>query len=79
MSIYAKIGDSLQQIGGYCPDGFIVMQAERPGTEYVAKEDGTWIKITTVVDNETVEPILLALAEAVASQEERLSKLEGGK
>lgn len=79
MNIYAKVGESFQQIGGECPKGFIVMQSERPDAEHIAKEDGTWIKVTTVVDNETVDPILLALAEAVASQEERLSKLEGGK
>ena len=77
--VYAKVGDSFQQIGGECPDGFIIMQSERPDAEYVAKEDGTWIKSTTIVDNETVDPILLALAEAVASQEERLAKIEGGK
>ena len=77
--VYAIAGQSFQQIGGECPKGFIEMQLERPDAEYVAKEDGTWIKTTTIVDNETVDPILLALAEAVASQEERLAKIEGGK
>lgn len=78
-NVYAKVGYSFQQIGGECPDGYIEMQSERPDAEYVAKEDGTWIKPTTIVDNETVDQTLLALAETVASQEERLAKLEGGK
>lgn len=42
--IYAKVGEPFQQIGGECPDGFIVMQSERPDAEHIAKEDGTWIK-----------------------------------
>lgn len=40
--IYAKVGDSFQQIGGSCPTGYIQMQGERPTPSHVAKADGTW-------------------------------------
>lgn len=43
MSIYAEVGASLQQIGGNCPDGWIVMQGERPSQDHVANADGHWI------------------------------------
>lgn len=42
MIIYAEVGSSLQQIGGNCPEGWIVMQGERPSPEHVAQADGTW-------------------------------------
>lgn len=42
-SVYAEVGASLQQIGGNCPAGWIVMQGERPTPEHVAQADGTWI------------------------------------
>lgn len=43
MKIYAKVGESLQQIGGQCPLGFIEMDSQRP-TEghWVAREGGVW-------------------------------------
>jgi hypothetical protein len=42
MRVYAEVGFSLQQIGGNRPDGWIVMQGERPTPEHVAQEDGSW-------------------------------------
>lgn len=42
MSIYAEVGASLQQVGGDCPNGWIVMQGERPAPDHVAQADGTW-------------------------------------
>jgi hypothetical protein len=41
-SVYAEIDSSLQQIGGNCPSGWIVMQGERPGLDFVATADGAW-------------------------------------
>ena len=76
--VFAKVGDSMQQIGGSCPDGFISMKTERPEADYIAAADGTWEKQTTVVAVEPVDPSLLAIAEALAAQETRLAKLEGG-
>lgn len=40
--IYAEVGSSFAQSGGSCPEGWIVMQGERPTPEHVAQEDGTW-------------------------------------
>lgn len=42
MTVYAEAGASLQQIGGSCPDGWIVMQGERPTPDHVANADGQW-------------------------------------
>lgn len=41
--IYAKPGESAQQFGGTCHDGWVQMQGERPEGNYVASEDGQWI------------------------------------
>lgn len=41
-NVYAKPGESLQQIGGACPSGWIQMQGPRPSPEYIAREDGVW-------------------------------------
>lgn len=40
--VFAEVGQSLQQIGGDCPAGWIEMQGQRPDTGYVAHVDGTW-------------------------------------
>ena len=44
--VFAKVGDSMQQIGGSCPDGFISMKTERPESDYIAAADGIWEKLT---------------------------------
>lgn len=49
MSVYAEVGASLQQVGGNCPEGWIVMQGERPTPEHVAQADGTWVILPTPV------------------------------
>lgn len=41
--VYAIPGQSIQQIGGTCPDGWVSMQEERPGPEHIAQADGTWV------------------------------------
>lgn len=41
--IYAKPGESAQQFGGTCPDGWVEMQSERPEGNYVASETGGWV------------------------------------
>lgn len=40
--VFAEVGSSSQQIGGACPDGWLVMQGERPTPEHVAQADGSW-------------------------------------
>ena len=77
--IYAKIGDCFQQIGGSCPADYIQMQGERPTPKHVAKSDGTWgLPAPQQQEYEQIDPTILALAEAVAAQEERIQSLEGG-
>lgn len=41
--VFAEVGSSFQQVGGTCPDGWIVMHGERPSPQHVAQEDGCWV------------------------------------
>lgn len=43
MNVFAKVGESLQQIGGLCPSDWIEMAGERPAADFVASENGEWI------------------------------------
>lgn len=40
--IFAQVGGNSFQLGGACPEGWIVMRAARPDVGYVALADGTW-------------------------------------
>lgn len=40
--VFAEVGQSLQQIGGDCPAGWIEMVGARPDDNSIAKADGTW-------------------------------------
>lgn len=77
--IYAKVGESFQQIGGSCPSEYVQMQGERPTPQHVACENGTWVlPEIPQQEYEHIDSTILALAEAVATQEERIQALEGG-
>lgn len=65
--VYAKAGDSFQQIGGECPDGFIQMNGLRPDGDYIASESGEWIPKPPPSQEE-----LIAIA-----QDEKDKKLSG--
>lgn len=52
MKTFAIIGESKQQVGGECPDGWVVMEQQRPDVGYVAQADGTWAMPAVNVDNE---------------------------
>lgn len=43
MTFYSLAGQSVQQIGGKCPEGWIEMECERPSNDYVATSKGKWI------------------------------------
>lgn len=43
--VYAKVGDSFQQVGGECPAGFIQMNGMRPDGDYIASETGEWVPV----------------------------------
>lgn len=40
--VFAEVGQSLQQIGGDCPAGWIEMSEQRPDASSIAQADGTW-------------------------------------
>lgn len=42
IKVFAQFGQSLQQVGGDCPDGFIEMNEQRPGLYNLAQADGKW-------------------------------------
>lgn len=42
MNVYAQAGSSFQQVGGDCPDGWTLMEGERPSAAHVAQADGVW-------------------------------------
>ena len=50
--VFAEVGQSLQQIGGDCPDGWIEMSEQRPNAHFVAQADGTWAMPAMDVDDE---------------------------
>ena len=63
MTVYAEVGASLQQIGGSCPNGWIVMQGERPTPEHVAQSDGGWL---VVLDLASYDAALVSTYQAEA-------------
>lgn len=43
--VFAIPGESQQQLGGSCPDGWVEMESERPsGDGWVAGSNGKWFK-----------------------------------
>ncbi|WP_244159546.1 phage tail assembly chaperone [Pseudomonas marginalis] len=43
MTVYAALGSGFQQVGGVCPEGWVVMQGDRPSPIHIASEEGVWI------------------------------------
>lgn len=43
---FAEVGSNFQQVGGDCPDGWIIMNSKRPdvvdSNDFTAQPDGTW-------------------------------------
>lgn len=54
-NVYAQPGQSMQQVGGTCPDGWVVMQEDRPTPDHVATTAGEWALPPTPVP-QTVTP-----------------------
>nr|WP_315539520.1 hypothetical protein [uncultured Comamonas sp.] len=42
MQVFAMPGESLQQVGGDCPEGWVIMEGQRPSIGHIAQADGTW-------------------------------------
>lgn len=43
MPIFAKVGESHQVFSNTPPTGYIEMEKERPGVDYIAGESGQWL------------------------------------
>ena len=51
--VFAKPGESQQQIGGECPDGWVVMLHQRPNEGvYIASNDGSWSVFSPTLEDE---------------------------
>ena len=46
LTVFAAAGSNFQQVGGECPEGWIVMNSQRPEgdqwADYTAQPDGSW-------------------------------------
>ena len=42
MNVYAEPGQSLQQVGGDCPEGWVEMNGQRPSPAHEAVATGDW-------------------------------------
>lgn len=55
MNVYAEVGQNHQQIGGECPEGWVVMRIERPFSDdwwsLVASPEGEWVVSDELVRN----------------------------
>lgn len=61
MKIFAIVGESIQQVGGTCPIGWIKMSSERPDNKSVATPNGTWeypTTGTTISDREAARLVM---------------------
>lgn len=78
-SVFAEVGASLQQIGGVCPDGWVVMQGERPSPDHVAQKDGSWTIAKAVPQSVTMRQARLAMLQAgiLDDVEAMISAMEG--
>lgn len=61
MDIFAMPGESLQQFGGECPEGWVVMSSDRPSPSHVANTSGEWVEVNTVHTRCTPAQGLVAL------------------
>ena len=82
MNVYAKVGENFQQIGGDCPEGFIVMSSQRPederSSEYIAMADGTWAIDPIIAYRAAVEVEIAWKAAELLAVAEQLLRIEDG-
>lgn len=43
LDVFAKPGESIQQVGGDCPEGWVQMRSPRPDIDSLANANGTWV------------------------------------
>lgn len=78
--VYAKVGDSFQQIGGECPAGFIQMNGIRPDDgDYIASETGEWVPVPTPTQEQFVSDANAKKQQLAVGAEEAIKPLERAK
>ena len=82
-TVFAAVGKNAQQVGGECPDGWIVMNSQRPEgdqwADYTAQPDGSWaISEETLLAKLAAEESVWRVAEllVIARQLEALEEAE---
>jgi len=83
LMVYAIVSSNVQQVGGECPDGWIVMQSQRPNdaasADYTAQPDGSWtISEETLLAKLAAQESVWRVAEllVIARQLEALEEAE---
>lgn len=59
--VFAEVGQSLQQVGGECPAGWIEMSEQRTNPTDIADANGNWVSVITKYGNCTPAQGLVAL------------------
>ncbi|WP_052181488.1 tail fiber assembly protein [Plesiomonas sp. ZOR0011] len=78
--VYAKVGDSFQQIGGECPAGFIQMSGMRPDDgDYIAAETGEWIPVPPPTQEQLVSDANAKKQQFAVDAEAAIKPLERAK
>lgn len=78
--VYAKVGDSFQQIGGECPAGFIQMNGIRPDDgDYIASETGEWVPVPPPTQEQFVSDANAKKQQLAVGAEEAIKPLERAK
>jgi len=68
LPVYAEARNNFQQVGGDCPEGWVVMDSQRPEgdqwADYTAQPDGSWaISEETVLAKLAAQESVLRVAE----------------
>lgn len=77
--VYAKVGESFQQIGGTCPLDFIQMNGLRPDGDYIASGTGEWIPVPPPTPEQLIEDANAKKQQLSAYAETEIKPLERAK
>jgi len=74
--VFAEVGSGFQQVGGERPDGWVLMQGERPGADHLANSDGSWAVSTVALKAKRVSANNEAYTKATAAHTADYPQLE---
>lgn len=77
--VYAKVGESFQQIGGTCPFEFIKMNGLRPDGDYIASETGRWVPVPPPTQEQLISDANTKKQQLAAEAESAIKPLERAK